>query len=390
MDTISNSRMPRLPLEIILEVINSFFWADDKAILAPCHETTKTLLALARVCRSIRPIASELLYRHCVYIDSEERLMKLCQTVLLPTQDSTAPSKNIAKLFLSPFTGAAKSVSANNVSAEATATQRDDASDSSTPSPPIDSPLDDLSTATAVRDLLTAVAPTLRSLVIDMPLRSLYPEDDHNGVRPILRAAFSALTGLENFVSVRDELFLNTTEARDEPEVWATLWPKLQCLALYNLDLGAEGIWNQLANLPCLQAAVFGRADGYGEDIDHEEDDAWHALLGLDVKKEWLQAMDLTNIYGGVERVRTMALIFADVADLQPRFGKYAESWQTLDPDSNIQILLADVPEPGRVHADAVGEDETCPIELTQQFLLRHGLDGTLWDKTASWIRKDA
>ncbi|CEJ88293.1 hypothetical protein VHEMI04675 [[Torrubiella] hemipterigena] len=316
--------------------------------------------------------------------------MKLCQTVLLQAQDPAAPSKNICKLFLSPFSGTAKSIPVDNVSEETTATQRDDASDASTPDISVDSPLDDHTTATAVRDLLTAVAPTLRSLVIDMPLRSLYPEDDHNGVRPILRAGFSALTSLENFVSVRDELFLSTTEARDEPEVWATLWPKLQRLALYNLDLGAEGIWNQLSNLPYLQAAVFGRADGYGEDIDHEVDHAWHALLGLDVKKEWLQAIELSNKDGNVERVGTITLIFADVADLQPRFGKYAESWQTLDPDGNIQVLLADVPEPGRVHAaDAVGGQEACPIELTQQFLLRHGLDGTLWDKTACWIRKE-
>ena len=53
------------------------------------------------------------------------------------------------------------------------------------------SPLNDVPTVSAVRQLLLAVAPTLQRLIIDMPLRSLYPEQDQKQVRPLLRGGVS-------------------------------------------------------------------------------------------------------------------------------------------------------------------------------------------------------
>jgi hypothetical protein len=64
----------KLPLEILQLVIESLVLGNPDTTLPSSDETTKALLAWTRVCRATHHIASTLLWRHCSYLDSLERL----------------------------------------------------------------------------------------------------------------------------------------------------------------------------------------------------------------------------------------------------------------------------------------------------------------------------
>ncbi len=129
--------------------------------------------------------------------------------------------------------------------------------------------------AELIDKLFSLVAPTLRHLIVDIPLRSLYPREDNFNIRHKLREAFTQLTALETFCSVRDELYLDCYEHShgDEKEipVWS-LWPELRTLAFYNVDVDWYDFWNNLADLKHLQTLVLTRLDG---------------LHRVDLVKEW-------------------------------------------------------------------------------------------------------
>jgi hypothetical protein len=118
----------------------------------------------------------------------------------------------------------------------------------------------------------------LRRLVIDLPLRDHHYLGDDDGedsidfadeTRAILRRAFSQLTAVEIFCSVRDELYLYSNDGwpaypfEDSLSVWPS-WPRLKVLALYNQDIGRSAFWPDLANLGYLETLVLTRADGLG------------------------------------------------------------------------------------------------------------------------------
>lgn len=198
----------RLPLEIIFQIIASLV-RDRRNILRPSHPATKALLAFTLVCRATSLVPASLLRQHCVYIDNDRRLRELIYCVESTTARTPSPLRPITSLFFAPFSG---------------------------------SNLNDQPSAIWVCELFCLLHPGLARLVIDMPLRCLYPASDHLSVRKTLREAFSLLTSLREFVSVRDELYLDALEREwqqagpgTEVNVWS-LWPRLRRLALYNVD----------------------------------------------------------------------------------------------------------------------------------------------------------
>lgn len=76
--------VPRLPNEIILDIMESLIPTGHKAIAIPASDPiTKTLLALVRTSSITRPTALRLLYTHCLYIDSSRRLDGLTKALRL-------------------------------------------------------------------------------------------------------------------------------------------------------------------------------------------------------------------------------------------------------------------------------------------------------------------
>ncbi|KAF2178406.1 hypothetical protein K469DRAFT_718217 [Zopfia rhizophila CBS 207.26] len=126
-------------------------------------------------------------------------------------------------------------------------------------SSPFNHTINDQPTATWVRELFNYTSPSLTRFIIDIPLRSLYPENDHPNVRRMLREGFLRLESLEEFVSVRDELYLDTMHHGGEPEVWRS-WPTLRRLALYKVD-AEMGFWNNVGCMPRLDTLVLAWAD---------------------------------------------------------------------------------------------------------------------------------
>ena len=176
----------RLPIEIILRVLSSYVIDRPRAILPPVRSETKAILAFTLVCYATYAPASRYLREHCVHLASSSRLRDLLVCLERPAMVRSLGASTsgiyITALFLAPFG----------------------------PS------LDDLPTAMWVRELFCVVGRSLRRLVVDLPLRSLSPADDHLDVRKALRDAFCRLTVLEEFVSVRDELY-----CMQRQEVWS-------------------------------------------------------------------------------------------------------------------------------------------------------------------------
>jgi hypothetical protein len=127
-----------------------------------------------------------------------------------------------------------------------------------------------LSIARRVDHLSSIVCGSLTRLVIDMPLRHLYPEDDHDQIRPVLRAAFGRMTMLREFCSVKDELYLSTVEGMQEPAIWS-FWPRLQRLALYNVAIESSQFLEGLRRCVNLTHLVLVRPDGLAEQVPSEE-----------------------------------------------------------------------------------------------------------------------
>ncbi|KAL1876438.1 hypothetical protein VTK73DRAFT_9304 [Phialemonium thermophilum] len=307
-----------LPVELIYHIIGYVLPVNRDEILPPSHTATKTLLALSTVCRATFPVATAHLWRHCLYIDSRPRLRLLLEGLRSRQARADVAKPSPHSLYLGPFTGEYL----------------------------------DLPTAQHVRDLFYEVRASLRRLVIDMPLRSLYPEDDTEGLRQTLREGFVTLTALEEFVTVRDELFLETVPAshrladqEEEPAVWR-LWAQLRRLALYNANVVHDSLLVHAAALPRLETIVLTRADGLS-----------HGCL----KSEFFQRGDPR---------RAVKVLLVNVADQQPP-DLQRHRWATVDPRGLMRVIEYNVP------TSFYGDED--PITLCQEWVKSAALKGTLW-----------
>lgn len=396
-----------LPLDVVLLVIESLRPDRHNAILPPSHVIAKTLLNVRLVSRACNEVAVRLLHRHCMYISRNDKAVELAKAII---SDSRCHVRslfsdffNIRNMFLAPLQNLGGARNNSSLAAFVERNSLDMASDSPTNSGDVnflneysdyeDGHLSDLSdsdsesgqvysadgdgsgptvealncveTAKAVRVILIAVSPWLLNLVIDIPLRNLRPEYDILRVRPILRQGFKALENLIEFSSINDELYLSLrSPSWQDPPVWATCWPKLRRLQLYNIDVDTEtGLWKHMTHLPELEKVVFARADP-GE------------LHLFDFKQAWLQAVQASGVASGeIEKdlKRDISIILMNLSEEQPNFELFRESWQTLDPEGHVRVLLADVP--------CEGSDRDDAPDLTQNYLRRLNLAGEVWDE---------
>ncbi|KUJ10471.1 uncharacterized protein LY89DRAFT_262378 [Mollisia scopiformis] len=319
----ASESQPYLPLEIILNVIDFVVPTSSPSpiALAPGHPAAKTILSLLTTSRAIYPVACRLLYTHCMYIHTSQRLSHLLRTLKSANPDLLS---SITSLYLRPFP------------------LREDINCLNPP------------TARDTKDLLKLIGPYLRRLLIDIPLRSLYPEDDLFSVRPILRSAFIDLPVLEEFCSVRDELYLALE--RDypsrEPPVWS-LWPNLKKLALYNQDLSRDDFWTGLRQLQHIETLVMTRSDGTDE---------------VDLQQMWRSQFD------SKEETKRLTIVLANVELDQPEL-RARESWKE---DDKLAVEIMNVP------ISYYGDEDY--IVLCQQWIKRGIMSGTLFDE---WSRTD-
>lgn len=322
---------PVLPTELILRIIECLDVKNVLVLDTRKDVRAKSILAFTRVSRATYPVALRMLYRRCLWIDSSERLRLLLISLEVHTSSirpmtSTLPLVRLQDclhaLFLAPFKRS----------------------------------LDDLPTAHWIFELFAAMRHSLRRLAIDMPLRSLYPEDDHLNVRPKLRAAFEELTALEEFTSINDELFLSTQEERwtwnHESPVWSK-WHSLKHLALYNIDLDNED-FEMLPLLSRLRSLVLVRPDS-------SEPESWLSLL----RKFKQPHLTIFEIDESRSTERSCGL-----GAVRLEYGS------SLDLQSNVDLVPISVP-----YACACGDHPKEVVEVVKTWVKDRVIDGSLWHK---------
>lgn len=341
MENYENSHRVKLPLEVILLVVENLISGTGQ-ILPPSNNITKTLLSCTLVSKAVNPTATRLLWQNCLYIDSKDRLYRCRDSI-----SHYRPTRLFLRLFPDPSPGSTPE-SVDEMPEE------DDF-------PP--SPLEDIDMCEAVKSLLLTLAPGLKTIVVDMPLRSLYPADDELGVRKLLREGFEALINIEELVSINDELYLATKEDHSEPQVW-TKWPNLQRISLYNVYMGPE-LWNDMLLCPQLRKAIFPRADSDNSrrhDIKGELFTAWVEATGQSSQK-----------YQGPEITIALCDWYRQPYD----FNSYTESWRDLDPD-NLMSIRTVIIDPQYDPAFQNVDDEQ--IYTCKNWIRERALRGSLWD----------
>lgn len=399
-----------LPVEIILLIIEHLIpdSAGPRPILPANSLITKTLLAFTTVSRATHLTASRLLWQNCLYIDSRERLRALRESASQKsaiTGYTPVEAYSPTRIFLCPFslsddaTGSEYSSVADEASSihqlditpdgelvplgfETTADDNDESlqnrpdepDDQLVPEIPMYSDLQNLSMIQDVREILFNLAPVLKTLVVDMPLRNLYREDDHYGIRKILREGFEALADIEEIVSVRDELYLDSTGGFEDPQVWIR-WPKLKRMALYNVSADEE-LWKNMLLCPQLETAIFTRGDGVEYDGDL-----------IDMKREWSRAWAAstsgtltTNSSQGRYSGPEITIAFCNTAPELPNFDSYIRSWHNMDPENKICVLTVptDTIYFGQSPKDYPWEYD--PIGVSQEWIRNRALTGSLWE----------
>ncbi|KAL4743983.1 hypothetical protein BDV11DRAFT_210706 [Aspergillus similis] len=330
----------KLPPELILSVVDCLIPSSPPVVFSLGHVVTRTLLSLTLVSKLVFRAAKKLLLKHCLYINSANRLDLLLRKGTISATNSQSSSMG---LFLSPF-------SANNLNI-----------------PPL---------VHQINDLSTIISANLTSLIIDMPLRYLYPEDDVYQLRPILRTAFSRMAQLREFVSVRDELYLSTytvdlqaqeqgQEQKHEPAVWS-FWPNLQRLALYNVAVDSSQFIEGLRRCSNLTHLVLVRPDGLTEDvspegIDPESLPSLQRLTIVNTGSGFLHTFQVDeetwqrSFVGRLEASRYLGV--HDPGDMDPR------------SDSITSYLSLRTP---------FGRDDD-DISICQEWLLEQASSGALW-----------
>ncbi|KAE8152635.1 MFS general substrate transporter [Aspergillus avenaceus] len=319
-----------LPSELILNVVESLIPPNPPVAYPRSHSITQTLLSLSLVSKLTSKTAKELLYKHCLYIDSEHCILSLMQQ----QNGNIHPSG----IFLAPFS---------------------------------EGDLNQPEVVNRINQLSYRAFESLTKLVINMPLRSLYPEEDENQLRPVLRAAFSRLTNLEEFCSVQDELYLGTVEDDSEPAVWS-FWPRLRRLALYNADVTDPQLFQGLRRCPSIRDLVLVRADGLIETVSDEEVD-------LDAYLQ-LKAMTIVNTKEFYRMMQKDDLRMSFCKTLESRSENHGRvesaDVASVGPSLRIRTVCVDKPE------DRKDED----IAVCQEWLLQQAMSGELWHEHEAYV----
>lgn len=319
-----------LPAEVILNIITCLITPSPPVAFPPSDPVTRTLISLTLVSHFTSTIARKLLIKHCLYIDCKRRFNKI---ISLKRKSKTIPTTVSPGLFLAPYPG------------------------SIAESPQI---------AKDISFLLPSLKNTLTRLVIDIPLRSLYPEDDENSLRSKLRAAFVELTALEEFCSAQDELYLSTDpDGQPEPEVWSC-WPRLKRLALYNPDVAHTGFLEGLKKCPKLTHLILTRSDGLVNSPDmYVEHPGLTRLERVTIVNSARARFDKDDL------VRTPGTFLGEIERAFRANGSMATAASDEDTCSGPICTYFQIP---------ASPDEKDDIELCQEWVCRRAIDGSLWD----------
>jgi hypothetical protein len=326
---------PRLPLELVLEAIGWLVPDDPDTLLPGWDDRTKTLVSFTRVCRGTYLDATRYLRKYCMYIDSTRGLRAL----VLGLQAANNPSqlavpfgearllRNVTSLYLGSI---------------------------------IDDRLGKGATAWLIYDLFSEVAGSLKRLVIDMSLRWLVgPESDSREPRKVLLAGLELLIGLEEFVTVRDDLDSlyyghGHYVYMDNDLVWG-MWPELRRLALYNPD-AFLGFWHRVASIPKLESLVLTMPESLG-------------IMGDCMKTEYFSKTD--------RPLKVLLVDWEPILDWENQATR--RRWTTVDPGEKMRVVMHEVPHPEG------GSAESACLEWVKSRAIRGATTGAVKESIWDW-----
>ncbi|EKJ72432.1 hypothetical protein FPSE_07313 [Fusarium pseudograminearum CS3096] len=370
-----NTPKARLPPEVIMSIVESLIpetTSHSRPIFPASHLVTKTLLDLRLVSKAVYSIASRLLWQNCLRIESTKTLHLFCDFISRESVTGRMPCEayGSTRLFLAPFNSPSFCLRwGNPTDGEA----REEAINPSVDKyPPWFHALKDEKTAEAVKKVLITLAPVLKAIIVDLPLKSLYHENYHP-VQNLLREGFEALVNVEELVSIYGELSWDIAWDRSEPEIW-TKWPKLQRLALHNVQNGPQ-LWKNMILCPELEMVVLPHADF--RDSQMEPTDVSAVNIKDDWSRAWTEATSQQTMsfedripYQG----REVLIAFCESLTGLPSFDAFTDSWERLDPDNRICITA--MPPYQQHHPDY----EHNLMILRSTWMKDRALRGLLWD----------
>ncbi|SPO04021.1 uncharacterized protein DNG_06704 [Cephalotrichum gorgonifer] len=199
---------PRLPIEIILQIIQSIV-PSPTSLLRVSDPRTKLLISFSRVAHFTYRPSSLLLRRHCASIESPGALVRFSLAqVLSPAFHSDLSWCNIASLYLAPFSES----------------------------------LPGFVVTVIIPKLLSRLSQTLRVLVLDVHCVTHDGVGKNYAVVPRLRDAISRLENLEEFICLECPM-VNDGHDPIMILIWRSL-PKLKRVLFFNF--AADTLWAML------------------------------------------------------------------------------------------------------------------------------------------------
>ncbi|KAL4979887.1 hypothetical protein BDW66DRAFT_147802 [Aspergillus desertorum] len=253
----------QLPPELILLIIEALI-PPKPPIFPPGHSVTRTLLSLTLTCKLTHPLARELLFTHCLYLNSGKRI-----------EDALEHSQLCKSARCSPA-GANKGTRARSVFLAFPSAVTISLS----------------STDRQIGRLLSLFSTGICRLVIDLPLRHLFLDTTENrSAHVVIYGAISCLEAVEEFCYLRDALgtapYRHTWPDRFDTSGWSLgvtlVWPRLRRLALCNpaFDHLLMGTLRQSPNLTHLAFTCPSRLESLYSDYVVQSLDVAQALSHL-------------------------------------------------------------------------------------------------------------
>ncbi|KAF8645663.1 hypothetical protein AX16_007659 [Volvariella volvacea WC 439] len=200
-------------------------------------------------------------------------------------------------------------------------------------------------------DIITAIQPSIRRICLDRDFRLYRPDDDlPHGKRALIRRALEGCHFLEEFSSIRCELYLTDEELNPDPVCWPN-WRNLQRLALYNVDVSAK-ITRLISELPCLTHLIFCNPDWNDSDGDN-------ILLPLNTEEGSLRRLIFAYRVGNWSRLWQRSELFGRVKAMGP------------PKRASLEILEVEVQE----------DDEDGESYDFQDYIRDQVLGGSVWDE---------
>jgi hypothetical protein len=352
--------MMQLPPELILLIVEALIPPKSR-VFPPDHPVTRTLLSLSLTCKLTHPLARELLFTHCLYLNSGKRIedvlnqSQLCRFVRCGPAgvDKGTRARSLFLAFPSAVT-----ISLN-------------------------------STDRQIDCLLSLFSTSVRCLTIDLPLRHLlFNDTDNRNAQNVVYGAISRLEAVEEFCYLRDGLgtapYRHTWLNRLDISAWSLgvmlVWPRLRRLALCNpaFDHLLVETLRQSPNLTHLAFTCPSRMESLYTD---------RAVQSLDIAQtlSHLQRVLILQGNGPLEIAHPwdfwesrMVTQYVDRGNWEQSFlGKLMVAVQTAARStSGVQFR----PELVYINEPKTGPFDAEDYAAFQEWTGARALDGTLWD----------